>query len=189
VRAIRPLGGPAWHESRSHGPRQWSVGENQSSSSLVKKLSTIQIATVFSGHVTVRLSTVHLVHDFAIRYDRWCGWILVAAGLGRRWSRVTVEEDRVVVVMSYGFRSAIDRSAIRSISVLKGRVMGWGAHGWRGRWLVNGSSQGIVVLAIDPPARARVLGVPVRVRELAVSLEDPVGFAATLGFELPNSPS
>jgi hypothetical protein len=46
-----------------------------------------------------------------------------------------------------------------------------------------------VVLAIDPPARARVLGVPVRVRELAISLEDPVGFAAALGFELPNSPS
>jgi hypothetical protein len=53
---------------------------------------------------------------------------------------------------------------------------------------VNGSSHGILVLAIDPPERARVLGVPVRVRELAISLDDPVGFAAALGYELANSP-
>ena len=62
-------------------------------------------------------------------------------------------------------------------------------HGWRQRWLVNGSSHGIVVLAIDPPARARVLGVPIRVRELAVSLDEPVGFAAALGFEPATTPS
>ncbi len=66
--------------------------------------------------------------------------------------------------------------------------MGWGVHGWRGRWLVNGSSHGIVVLGIDPPARARTLGLPVRLRELAVSLEDPVGFAAALGMELSTGP-
>lgn len=131
---------------------------------------------------------MQLVRDFAIRYDRWCAWLLVAAGLGRRWSRVTVEEDRVIVAMSYAFRSTIDRSAIRSISVWKGRVMGWGVHGWRGRWLVNGSSHGIVVLGIDPPARARTLGLPVRLRELAVSLEDPSGFAAGLGLELATGP-
>jgi hypothetical protein len=29
-----------------------------------------------------------------------------------------------------------------------------------------------------------VIGLPVRVRELAISLADPVGFAAALGFEL-----
>jgi hypothetical protein len=129
------------------------------------------------------------VQEFAIRYDRWCKWLLVICGTGPRWSRATVDRDRVVVRMSYAFSAALDRSVIRSVRPWSGRVWGWGVHGWRGRWLVNGSSHGIVVLAIDPPARARVVGVPVRVRELAISFEDPVGFAAALGFELPNSPS
>ena len=106
------------------------------------------------------------------------------AGLVPRWSRLTIDAERVVVRMSYAFRSAFDRSTIRSVAPLNGRVWGWGVHGWRRRWLVNGSSRGIIVLTIDPPARARVIGVPIRVRELAVSLDDPAGFVAALGFVL-----
>ncbi len=55
-----------------------------------------------------------------------------------------------------------------------------GAHGWRGRWLVNGAGDGLVVIDISPPARARVTGVPVRLRELTVSVEDPDALAAEL---------
>jgi hypothetical protein len=122
------------------------------------------------------------VTSFAIRYDPWFRWTAGVAGLVARWSRVTIDGDRVVVRMSYAFSSTVDRAAIRSATPWAGRVWGWGVHGWRGRWLVNGSSHGILVLAIDPPARARVLGVPVRVRELAISLDDPAGFTAALGF-------
>ena len=122
---------------------------------------------------------------FAIRYDRWFRWAGLLGGLVARWSRVTIDGDRVVVRMSYAFSSAVDPSRRSGPSRRgTGRVWGWGVHGWRGRWLVNGSSHGILVLAIDPPARARVLGVPVRVRELAISLDDPAGFAAALGLEL-----
>ena len=96
---------------------------------------------------------------------------------------MTIDGDQIVVWMSYTFRSAFDRSAIQSVRPWSGRVWSWGVHGWRHRWLVNGSSRGILVLTIDPPANARVLGVPVRVRELGVSLDDPAGFAAALGFE------
>jgi hypothetical protein len=102
---------------------------------------------------------------------------------------VIVDGDRVVVRMSYAFRSAFDRSAIQSVAPWNGRVLSRGAHGWRQRWLVNGSSHGIVVLSIDPPARARVVGVPVRVRELAISLDEPVGFAASLGLDPAIAPS
>ncbi len=63
-------------------------------------------------------------------------------------------------------------------------MLGWGAHGWRGRWLVNGSSSGIVVLDIEPPAAARVLGFPVAVRELALSLETPEACCSALGLTL-----
>ena len=56
-----------------------------------------------------------------------------------------------------------------------------GAHGWRGRWLVNGAPDGIVTIALSEPARATVSGFPIRLKELSVSLEDPEGFLAALG--------
>jgi hypothetical protein len=38
---------------------------------------------------------------------------------------------------------------------------------------VNGSSQNIVRVDVDPPARGYVLGFPVRLRQLRVSMVDP----------------
>ena len=118
---------------------------------------------------------------FEFRYDRWCGWILGLFGSGRRFSRVVVGAADVEVQLGIAFRGTIDRSAIRAARDGNGRVLGWGAHGWGGRWLVNGSSKGIVVLDVDPVGSAKVLGYPVTVRELALSLEDPDGFCAALG--------
>jgi hypothetical protein len=40
---------------------------------------------------------------------------------------------------------------------------------------------GIVTLEIQPPARAWVIGFPVRLRKLHISLEDPDGFLAAVG--------
>jgi hypothetical protein len=117
---------------------------------------------------------------FAFRYDRWCGWMLGLLGHGRRFSHIDVDDDVVMVQMGYGFRGTIDRSAITGTRPWTGRVWGWGAHGWRGRWLVNGSSRGIVVLSIEPPARAKVLFIPVTLRELAVSVEQPDQLAGAL---------
>lgn len=122
--------------------------------------------------------------DFSFRYDRWCGSILGLFGSGRRFSRVRVGEDVVDVRLGIAFQGTVDRSAIQGAHRWTGRVFGWGAHGWRGRWLVNGSSKGIVVLEIDPAARSRVLGFPVKVRELALSLEEPEAFAAALALDL-----
>ena len=128
------------------------------------------------------------MNEFAIRYDRWFRWLSVIGGLVPRWSRVAIDGDRVSVRMSYAFSSEFPVSAVRSVTPWTGRVWSWGVHGWRGRWLVNGSSHGIDVLQLDPPVRARVLGIPLRVRELAVSLEDPAGFAAALGMALDAPP-
>jgi hypothetical protein len=38
-----------------------------------------------------------------------------------------------------------------------------------------------VRIDLSPPARARTLGVPISVRELTVSVEDPDGLVAALG--------
>jgi hypothetical protein len=56
-----------------------------------------------------------------------------------------------------------------------------GAHGWGGRWLVNGAPDGIVTIDLSEPVRAFVSGFPIRLKELSVSLEDPEGFLAALG--------
>ena len=57
-----------------------------------------------------------------------------------------------------------------------------GAHGWGGRWLVNGAPDGIVD---HRPQRTRPgrpwPGFPIRLKDLSVSLEDPEGFLAALG--------
>jgi hypothetical protein len=46
---------------------------------------------------------------------------------------------------------------------------------------VNGSLQSVVTLAIDPPVRALALGLPIRLRWLAMSVGDPEGFLTALG--------
>ena len=105
---------------------------------------------------------------------------MVLLGIAPRWSYVDVEPDRLVVRLSWAFRATIDRSTVRSVEPDDDRVLGWGAHGWRGRWLVNASSTGIVRLELDPAARARVAGVPVRLRTLRISLVDPDGFRSAV---------
>jgi len=120
---------------------------------------------------------------FRFRYDRWCGWILRLFGSGQRFSRVVVTETGLDVQLGFAFRGVVPRSSIKRALEWQGPVYGWGAHGWRGKWLVNGSSRGIVVLHIDPHAKGRVLGYPVKVRELALSMEDPETFCQAL--ELP----
>jgi hypothetical protein len=53
-------------------------------------------------------------------------------------------------------------------------------HGFNGRWLVNGSGRGIVGIRLDPVQRAYVIGAPVRLRELLVSVTDADAVAAAL---------
>ena len=74
-------------------------------------------------------------------------------------------------------------SSIRSVAVrtVPMRGWGWGAHGWRGRSLVNGSMQGLVTMTIDPPARGRCVGWPIRPHELTLSLDEPQRFVEALG--------
>jgi hypothetical protein len=121
---------------------------------------------------------------FEFAYDRWCGWLLGLLGHGRRLSRITVdpsaEPPAVVVRMGLAFRATIPRGSIVEVAPFTQRVYGWGVHGWRGRWLVNGSSKGLVSLTIAPPSRARVMGFPIHLRQLVVSPVDPDGLVARL---------
>lgn len=110
---------------------------------------------------------------YAFRYDGLGGWVVRALGLGSRFSSIDIADDTVKVRLGWGFRATIPRTNITHAAPGRGRPFSRGAHGWRGRWLVNGSGQGLVVLTIEPATRAWVTGVPVRLRELTVSVVAP----------------
>ena len=105
---------------------------------------------------------------------------MVVLGIRRSASFVEVGEGELRVRLAWAFRLRVPRSSVQSAAPDHGRVLGWGAHGWRGEWLVNGSSQGIVRVELDPPGRGRVGGWPVRVRTLRVAVEDPDSLVAGL---------
>ncbi len=117
---------------------------------------------------------------FPIRFGFWKP-LLVVVGMGPARSRVEIDRTKVRVRMGWAFRAKIDRASIVRAFADSNKYGGIGVHGWRGSWLVNGSVSGIVTIAIDPPARARVLGYPIRLRTLYLSLEDPAAFLARLG--------
>jgi hypothetical protein len=97
---------------------------------------------------------------------------------GRSW--VEVGDDLLRVRMSWAFSLDAPLVNVRDARPDSGRVGGWGVHGWRGRWLVNGSSSGLVGIDLSPPVRGRLGPVPIGVRQLRVSVEDPEGLVAAL---------
>jgi hypothetical protein len=102
--------------------------------------------------------------------------------LGMTASRcyVDVDEEHVSVRMGMWFELDAGRHVVRAAEPDHGRVMGWGVHGWRDRWLVNGSSSGLVRVTFEPSTRAWMGPVPLRVRILRVSVDDPDGLIAAL---------
>ena len=127
---------------------------------------------------------------FAISYsDAWEGrlsaWLdarLFDAGPGV--SGVEVDAGELRVRMG-SFKLDVPREAVRSVERSQASVgRTAGVHARRGRWLVNGSAEGLVEIAISPPCRPSrsidtLFGLgPSRVDSLIVSLEDPDGFIA-----------
>jgi len=90
---------------------------------------------------------------------------------------VEVGAESIHVQMGWAFRARFARSSVaRGALGVEGIVLGLGVHGFAGRWLVNGSLDGLLTLHLSPVQRAFVLGVPVKLRELQLSLEDPNAF-------------
>jgi hypothetical protein len=98
---------------------------------------------------------------------------------GPRHSSIRVEDDDVIVKMGvggYAFFARVPLSSIADAAEVAGPVWAWGAHGWRARWLVNGSGRGLVRLTLMPKVRGRCAGFPLRVGELTLSLAEPAAF-------------
>jgi hypothetical protein len=107
--------------------------------------------------------------------------LLSSLGMGPRFSSVELEGDKLRVRMGWAFRASVPVRQITAVEPRQGFPGGIGVHGWRGRWLVNGATTGLLALTIDPPVRALATGIPVHLRQLILSLEDPDALVAALG--------
>jgi len=107
--------------------------------------------------------------------------LLSILGMGPAFSRVELDNGTLRVRMGWAFRASVPAQHVTAAQPRSGLVGGIGVHGWRGRWLVNGATTGLVAITVDPPGRAFMMGIPVKLRELTLSLEDPDALIAALG--------
>lgn len=136
--------------------------------------------SAFVGGQRTRFEQVASAVDrFPIRFTG-ANQAMVLVGIFPRRCFVEVGPDSLRVQMTWAFTATVPRASVRSATPDHGLVMGWGVHGWRGSWLVNGSSSGIVRVEIDPPGIARLLLWPVRLRVLRVAVDDPDGLIRAL---------
>jgi hypothetical protein len=117
---------------------------------------------------------------FPIRFERWYALLSTSLLLLPSDSWVEVSDDEVHVRMGWAFRATFPRSAVVATRRFESKPLSRGVHGLFGRWLVNGAGDRILAIELRPTQRARVLGFPVRLRELLVSVDDPEALAARL---------
>ena len=117
---------------------------------------------------------------FPIRFDAWYEVLSSALLLPPSSSYLEVDGEQVRVQMGWAFRSRFPRSAVTAAAETDTKTLNRGVHGFAGRWLVNGSGQGILTIDLTPSQRGYVMGFPVRLRQLMVSVPDPAALAAIL---------
>ena len=119
---------------------------------------------------------------FEISYTGINGPLMKVLGVGPGRGYVIVTPDDLIIKMGWSFSGTIPRSRITSAEEsTKPRGYGWGVHGWKGKWVINGSDSGIVKIKIDPATTVRTLIFPINLREAYISIEDLQGFLAALG--------
>jgi hypothetical protein len=117
---------------------------------------------------------------FPIRFDAWYRALSTALFLRPASSYVDVSDAAVHVQMGWAFSASFARSAVVATERLAAAPLSLGVHGFGGRWLVNGASDRILAIDLEPVQSARVLGIPVRLRQLLVSVDDPAALAERL---------
>jgi hypothetical protein len=127
------------------------------------------------------MTTATVTSHFPISFDGWYRVLSSIIGLLPSSSYLDVDGEQVQVRMGWAFSSRFPRSAVVSVSELGRRPVSRGVHGFAGRWLVNGSGRGVASIQLEPRQRAYVLGIPVRLKLLMVSVAEPSALAAALG--------
>lgn len=117
---------------------------------------------------------------YPLLFDEWYGILSRLLFLPPSSSYVEVNSNHVNVRMSWAFRSCFPRTAVVAVAAVNTRPLSRGVHGFAGRWLVNGSADGILSIDLEPPQRGYVMGFPIRLRQLLVSVAEPEALAAAL---------
>ena len=120
---------------------------------------------------------------FPIRFSSFNGVLFRGLLILPSSSYVDLDDQTIHVRLGWAFSARIPRRLVAGAGLGKPPTIRFtaGAHGWGGRWLVNGAADGIVTIDLSEPVRANVSGFPIRLKELSVSLEDPEGFLGALG--------
>jgi hypothetical protein len=120
---------------------------------------------------------------FPIRFSSTTGILFRGLLISPSTSFVEMDDDSLHVRLGWAFSARVPRRLVARAGPGKPpRIpLTAGAHGWNGRWLVNGAPDGIVDVELTEPVRAHVAGFPIRLKVLSVSLEDPDAFLALLG--------
>ena len=95
--------------------------------------------------------------------------------------RVEVTRSALLVTLGWSFRVAVPRGAVQAVDSVPWRRYAIGAHRLFGRWLVNTAPGPLVRIRIEPATTGRILGVPIRIRELTLSVDDVAAFLTDLG--------
>lgn len=115
---------------------------------------------------------------FPISFDPWYGALSAVLLISPTSSYVELDGEDVRVQMGWAFRACFPRAAVASVAKSRDCPLSRGVHGFAGRWLVNGSGTGIVTFDLKPAQRGYVMGFPVRLRQLMVSLAEPAPLLA-----------
>jgi hypothetical protein len=118
---------------------------------------------------------------FPIRFDGWYRLLSSALLLPPSRSYVEVDDQEVRVRMGWAFRARFPRAAVASAAETDRQPVSRGVHGFAGRWLVNGSGRGILTIDFASRQRGYVMGLPIGLRQLLVSVTDPAALATALG--------
>ncbi|MFM2416631.1 MAG: hypothetical protein RL385_1354 [Pseudomonadota bacterium] len=118
---------------------------------------------------------------FQISFDPWYRLLSRACFISPAQADMTISKRIVDVRMAWAFHARFSLESVVTARAGEHGVVSRGVHGLGGRWLVNGSGRGLVVLRLAEGTRARVLGVPVALGELTISVEDPAGVLTALG--------
>jgi hypothetical protein len=126
------------------------------------------------------MTTSRKADRFPIRFDGAYRLLSSALLLPPSSAYVEVDGNQVEVRMGWAFRCRFPRAAVASTAETQDRPLSRGVHGFAGRWLVNGSGRGILSIDLMPPQRAYIMGFPIRLRQLMVSVAEPATLASAL---------
>jgi hypothetical protein len=124
--------------------------------------------------------SVRAPRRFPIRFDDWYRVMSTVFFLPPSTAYVEVDGDAVHIRMGWAFRARFPRAAIASATETHESPLSRGVHGFWGQWLVNGSGQGLLTIDLAPTQRGYVMGFPIRLRRLMVSVVEPAILAAAL---------